>query len=510
MKPTPYHFLLLLCCLISAYTLRAQDTSKIPSLKVWYEIPNVWNASYLEKFDTANGGNGALVLNRSWGEGQTIYMQGRGDTTNRFTWERWGGMGGGQYVETVDFNGDGVNDYLQGDGIIYRGKTKNAPPESIPVARYDITFYGIGRRCVADFNNDGKEDLLSGIVSGIPLDRAPGPFIGRIILGNSDLTKMKVLEMPVVKGVAEDIQNIVSAWRENGKNYLVLYEYTPDTFDPRSDGFVLYEFTITADSAVHYTELDYIPFKSWPSNVVPYYSYSSSFVWHSRDMNEHTLVVTLGPNIRTSEVYSIIAGHFVHSYHKQTPEYEVWPLAYSVKNMAENGYVRCFARNCFLYHGDPAKDSTRIARFPDGIEGNEYVIQHVTSIGDVNNDGKGDIGAVYIGNNTGILRIYLGADSVSSVSTADSQAAVLSLPDPQVSSDGLLSVLLNINHPSQYTLEIFSLRGQKLHVLMDEYLQIGEYRCTLQLSVTNLPSGMYNLRLSDGTRMVDKGILITR
>ncbi|MFN4768612.1 MAG: hypothetical protein ACK5JL_01100, partial [Candidatus Kapaibacterium sp.] len=111
MKPTPYHFLLLLCCLISAYTLRAQDTSKIPSLKVWYEIPNVWNASYLEKFDTANGGNSALVLNRSWGEGQTIYMQGRGDTTNRFTWERWGAMGGGQYVETVDFNGDGVNDY---------------------------------------------------------------------------------------------------------------------------------------------------------------------------------------------------------------------------------------------------------------------------------------------------------------------------------------------------------------------------------------------------------------
>jgi hypothetical protein len=128
----------------------------------------------------------------------------------------------------------------------------------------------------------------------------------------------------------------------------------------------------------------------------------------------------------------------------------------------------------------------------------------------VNNDGLGDLAVTYTGNNQSILRIYLGADSVSSVSTADSQAAVLSLPDPQVSSDGLLSVLLNINHPSQYTLEIFSVRGQKLHVLMDEYLQIGEYSRTLQLSGTNLPSGMYNLRLSDGTRMVDKGILITR
>ena len=510
MKPTPYRFLLLLCCLISAYTLRAQDTSKIPSLKVWYEIPNVERSHFIEDFDTVNNGLNALVINRTWGEGQTLYMTSKIDTVSHFTWGRWENNSTGRWAAKIDFNGDGVSDYMLDRGIVYRGIAKNTPPDPTPVAKYQIPFWRLDRRCIADFNGDGKEDLLDRTVEDPTIDKAPNDVIGQIILGNSDLTKMKVLEMPVVKGVAEDIQNIVSAWRENGKNYLVLYEYTPDTFDPRSDGFVLYEFTITADSAVHYTELDYIPFKSWPSNVVPYYSYSSSFVWHSRDMKEHTLVVTLGPNIRTSEVYSIIAGHFVHSYHKQTPEYEVWPLAYSVKNMAENGYVRCFARNCFLYHGDPAKDSTRIARFPDGIEGNEYVIQHVTSIGDVNNDGKGDIGVVYIGNNTGILRIYLGADSVSSVSTADSQAAVLSLPDPQVSSDGLLSVLLNINHPSQYTLEIFSVRGQKLHVLMDEYLQIGEYSRTLQLSGTNLPSGMYNLRLSDGTRMVDKGILITR
>jgi hypothetical protein len=224
-------------------------------------------------------------------------------------------------------------------------------------------------------------------------------------------------------------------------------------------------------------------------------------------MKEHTLVVVAQTG--SSIVFRIAGGRFGYQWTKSRPEGSVKLLAHGIRSLPNNGYARGNYPNIYLYEGNPAVDSLAVARIPLGLSGYGGYSELV-SCGDVNNDGLGDLAVTYTGNNQSILRIYLGADSVSSVSTADSQAAVLSLPDPQVSSDGLLSVLLNINHPSQYTLEIFSLRGQKLHVLMDEYLQIGEYRCTLQLSVTNLPSGMYNLRLSDGTRMVDKGILITR
>jgi hypothetical protein len=322
---------------------------------------------------------------------------------------------------------------------------------------------------------------------------------------------MKVIDMPQIQGTypgAYSIQNIVSAWRENGKNYMVVYNYTPDGYKPRSDAFELCEFVISTDTTISYTTLDHVPYKAWPDPNTPYYSYEGSFLWSSGDNKEHTLVVRSSTD-GSSIVYKVIDGKLVYQWRKLRKEGSFMLTSHGIRALNVNGYTRGVNPVIYIYEGNPAGDSIAIARVPIGLSG-YGAYSGLVACGDVNGDGLGDVAVTYTGNNQSILRIYLGADSVSSVSTADSQAAVLSLPDPQVSSDGLLSVLLNINHPSQYTLEIFSLRGQKLHVLMDEYLQIGEYRRTLQLSGTNLPSGMYNLRLSDGTRMVDKGILITR
>jgi undecaprenyl pyrophosphate synthase len=103
---------------------------------------------------------------------------------------------------------------------------------------------------------------------------APNGVIGQIILGNSDLAKMKVLNMPQIQGTypgAYSIQNIVSAWRENGKNYMVVYNYTPDGYNPRSDAFELCEFVILSDTAIIYTTLDHVPYKAWPDPNTPYY-----------------------------------------------------------------------------------------------------------------------------------------------------------------------------------------------------------------------------------------------
>jgi hypothetical protein len=471
---------------------------------VWYEIPNVWNTSYLEKFDTANGGNGALVLNRSWGEGQTIYMQGRGDTTNRFTWERWGGMGGGQYVETVDFNGDGVNDYLQGDGIIYRGKTKNAPPESIPVARYDITFYGIGRRCVADFNDDGKEDFLSGIVSGNTLGEAPGPFIGRIILGNSDLTKMKVLEMPQIQGTypgAYSIQNIVSAWRENGKNYMVVYNYTPDGYKPRSDAFELCEFVIVADTTISYTTLDHVPYKAWPDPNTPYYSYSSSFVWHSLDRTEKTLVV-YDVDRYYYQTYKYRDGHLVPGAYLRTGAGNVYYMTRGVGSMNQAGW--CSETNALLFsNGDPFYGISYYAKVTaDGQRG-------VCSIGDVNNDGFGDVAVIYKSGDLDYrVVLYLGADISTGVVDPVGSTLSMSFGSESPSSNTKpLEVTFIIDKPGNYTITMYSLRGELIATLLNEHFDQGTY--TRIVGFPSVAAGLYNVCLTDGTQRVDKGIMIT-
>ena len=434
----------------------------------------------------------------------TLYLKNAGDTINRFLWGRWNGTNVGSWAAKVDFNGDDVGDYLLDDGIVYRGIAKNTPPDPTPVAKYQIPFWRLDRRCIADFNGDGKEDLLDRTVEDPTIDKAPNDVIGQIILGNSDLTKMKVLEMPVVKGVAEDIQNIVSAWRENGKNYLVLYEYTPDTFDPRSDGFVLYEFTITADSAVHYTELDYIPFKSWPSNVVPYYSYSSSFVWHSRDMKEHTLVVSLdaGP----TDIYTIQNGKLLFVHQIKTTLGSSWPaLARGISSLSKNAYARGRRPNVLVYDGDPAQDTLAKARFPMYYKDEPF--NQVSSCGDVNNDGHGDIAVVY---NSNTLVIYAGMDSlVSSVHSFSEIGFDIRLLSTQPTRNSL-TIEVSVARPCRYTIDLFNLRGEHVASLMDENLMEGVIERSYDVSSYGLPPGLYNLRLSDGTRMVDKGILITR
>ncbi|MFM7773300.1 MAG: hypothetical protein ACKO9V_00470, partial [Candidatus Kapaibacterium sp.] len=87
--------------------LHAQDASKIPSLKVWYEMPGVYDASYVENFDNDRGGRNALVLYRIRGESSTTYLRDRGDTMNMFTWGKWMGYDAGLWAGQVDFNGDG-------------------------------------------------------------------------------------------------------------------------------------------------------------------------------------------------------------------------------------------------------------------------------------------------------------------------------------------------------------------------------------------------------------------
>ena len=499
---------LLLACmvLLGSAGLCAQDTSKIPTLKVWYEVPGVYDASYVENFDTDRGGKNALVLYRPRGESSTLYMRDRGDTVNMFTWGKWKTYDAGLWAGQVDFNGDGISDYLLDDGVVYQGRVKNGPPDSLPVAKYALNYWGIASRRVDDFNGDGKQDFITGTVSTSVQSSAPSGPIGKIILGNSDLTKMEVVDMPQLEG-AYSIQNIVSAWRENGKSYVVLYQYTDSGYNPRSDKFVLYEFVIT-DTGVVYTQRDRITTMQWPTSSTPYYSFSSSFVWHSRDGKEHTLVVSVLKDAST-QVFRIVNGRFVYRWTKTRREGSSKLLTHGIRSLATNGYTRGNNPVIYIYEGNPAADSMAVAKIPIGLSGyGPY--GDVISCGDVNNDGLGDIAVTYIGNNTGMLRICLGADSISAVEETDPMAPTMTLRNAQVGIDGSLGIELHIVRAARYTLELYDLRGNRVQALLDESFPSGNHDRVLQLSGANLPSGLYNLRLSDGVRAVDKGILIPR
>ncbi|MFM8438100.1 MAG: hypothetical protein ACKOAX_06460, partial [Candidatus Kapaibacterium sp.] len=319
-----------------------------------------------------------------------------------------------------------------------------------------------------------------------------------------DLTKMEVVDMPQIRGVTDNIQNIVSAWRENGKSYVVIYQYLDADYDPRADWFILYEFSIDSARRVHYNPLDTTPFGIWPRGSTPYYSYRSSFVWHSRDGKEHTLVVDLESG--QSDFYSIKGGKLVFAHRIHTPLGLSWPgLQYGISSLQTNGYARSKRTNVFLYDGNPAVDSTPKARFPTYYKGEPFIA--ISSCGDVNNDGHGDIGVIY---NPGTLVVYAGLDSlVTSVAAPGESPIGLEIVGEHPAKH-LVTMRLQIDRPAVYTVQLYSLTGERLSTLVEEQLSSGTYLRSFDAAAANLPSGLYNLRLSDDARVVDKGILIQR
>jgi hypothetical protein len=471
---------------------------------VWYEIPEVWSANYLEDFDTLAGGKNALVVNRTWGDGETFYMLGKDDRVNRFTWGRWEKGEAGYWAGAVDFNGDGIRDYILDEGVVYRGVSKNGPPDPTPVANYKLPAWALMRRSIADFNGDGKEDFMERTVRNPTIDKAPNDVIGQIILGNSDLTKMKVLEMPQIQGTypgAYSIQNIVSAWRENGKNYMVVYNYTPDGYKPRSDAFELCEFVIVADTTISYTTLDHVPYKAWPDPNTPYYSYSSSFVWHSLDRTEKTLVV-YDVDRYYYQTYKYRDGHLVPGAYLRTGAGNVYYMTRGVGSMNQAGW--CSETNALLFsNGDPFYGISYYAKVTaDGQRG-------VCSIGDVNNDGFGDVAVIYKSGDLDYrVVLYLGADISTGVVDPVGSTLSMSFGSESPSSNTKpLEVTFIIDKPGNYTITMYSLRGELIATLLNEHFDQGTY--TRIVGLPSVAAGLYNVCLTDGTQRVDKGIMIT-
>jgi hypothetical protein len=127
---------------------------------------------------------------------------------------------------------------------------------------------------------------------------------------------------------------------------------------------------------------------------------------------------------------------------------------------------------------------------------------HGFSVNDISGDGIADIACLYQNNSTGNALVILKGQNIT---TSLEDKTYISEPYP-IPSTTQLAIPLYIASPHHYTLHLFSQTGKEVKVLFDGDLSSGSH--TLHCNISDFPSGTYILRLSDGTTLIDRLIII--
>ncbi len=150
-------YTILVASLVSA--MSAQDNTPSTGLKPqavemkeWWRVDdNGYGVAGMTWLDNFYNGMGVLVVSTPSGV-QSWQLRYPGDTVNVFSW-----TGGDANIQTGDFNGDGLTDYLDGKGNLYLGQAQGLPKAPVLVAPLDpISF-----NSVCDINDDGVDDVIS-------------------------------------------------------------------------------------------------------------------------------------------------------------------------------------------------------------------------------------------------------------------------------------------------------------------------------------------------------------
>ncbi|MBL7999417.1 MAG: hypothetical protein JNL32_12355, partial [Candidatus Kapabacteria bacterium] len=312
-------------------------------------------------------------------------------------------------------------------------------------------------------------------------------------------TKLRVIDVPRIPDPAYTLQYIVGAWRDgDGTNKMVVYQQLDTGAIEREEAFFLYSFRIEGDK-VTYTPLDTTEIKVFKDKVTPYYFYESSFVWHSRDNKEHTLVAAYGQ----TDIYSIVTNTLQFRWTKRRREGSGHYLLGNTTDTISNGFVRGANPHLLLYSSNPVKDTNAHAKIPIFYKGQPY--ESVHAIGDINNDGFGDIAVVY--GTEDFLTLYLGRSSVLSTVIDDTRTNITLNNNQPCSKSGVLTVRVSSVEEREIRLSLYSLNGA-IAADMGTYPTSGGI-VAIPLARYALSPGMYNLRCTIGTQVFDKGLIIT-
>ena len=79
-------------------------------------------------------------------------------------------------------------------------------------------------------------------------------------------------------------------------------------------------------------------------------------------------------------------------------------------------------------------------------------------------------------------------------------------PNP---SNGIVNILLNINDPGDYTVNLFNQNGQLIQKLVDDkHLAVGEHNSWINLE--DIPHGVYYCKLLSDTEVITKKLILLK
>ena len=508
-----------LCCVIAT----AQEPVQLEVWRVNTSNPfrGVFDKfCYLPNFRNGLAPNAMVVRKRSWDDKtdrmETWYNRDIADTLNQFTWPF-----GFCPSLTPDINGDGQRDFFEGTKF-YLG-TKNDEPDTTIQYKVD------GNIAMIDaFNDDARDDFfLYG--SG----QMPNPYIAHFVFSNPTLKNFKKYSL-VSKNILQDekSEEIAKAIYKNRQGQWRLLTYCRGWVDglyqrvwvSEKSVIRLYslEFTtISEDSAsVTATQIDEYRDPKW-MDYIPDMNTQDDLQW--RPFNNQRLLYN------TEHYPKILYYASMNTMPDKDKKYDSYATFFDLTNdkiVPSNEKISSFLLlGSVLKHsvdGDKQEDIIR----QDGdwtikilsIDNNGFPViksifqtesilprgrmTHGFSVNDISGDGIADIACLYQNNSTGNALVILKGQNIT---TSLEDKTYISEPYP-IPSTTQLAIPLYIASPHHYTLHLFSQTGKEVKVLFDGDLSSGSH--TLHCNISDFPSGTYILRLSDGTTLIDRLIII--
>jgi len=496
------YVLIILLCGINA--VAQENAASLPELQEWYSIKGGGYSpfiSYLPGFDSLGGGMNAITQERSRSYAPVFYNRFPFDTTAQFQWK----SDGAYIIAQIDFNNDGIHDYLDRKGRLYTGSKKGEKPNPEPI--YQFSDGIVLDYFIHDFNSDTYPDMLIWY-EGYPF---------AIIFGGKDLRNLQRVLVTQPRKTYDPnsftyTQYVGAYSNENGKPRILIYG-----IEAYSEGFYLYGIRTASkgDSVeIFLDELDKIevekeekdqPQKYWyllsaiyqqSHNSIPFFNiYEAPQIDGGRPQPrgftiENDKFIKNRDNSRFARIGSNLGGSVDHD---SIPDF------FAFDEVTENNQLR---RVYMLYTGNP--------RFSDNIPKAFFYEPKCTNvsiyyIGDVNGDGIGDVGFTCFD----YFAIYLGLDwrkvSVNEVAEYNSFKLHQNIPNP-VQKDRKTLLPVSLKQQGNYSIVLYSLQGSRIKDLFNGELSEGDHKIPLDLM--GLSAGMYIVKMNNGSISRERAIMI--
>ena len=490
--------IMMLFCGVSAAAQDNTVSQNLPELQEWYSwkgsiFTTGGKVSYLPGFDSLGGGLNAITQHR--GGDPVWYNRFPFDTTAQFQWK----SGGAFDVYQLDANGDGIPDYFDTKGRVYRGR-KGQKPESEPAVI--LSRGGTKNPLIGDLNNDGYDDLLA---------YNDEKFLD-VVFGNKDISAMTriTIQYPI-----ETSHYVGGYFSESGKPRIIFY-YDWGSFE----SFAIYALNISYTGnkpTISFEQLDIIrTFKSSSSEKI-YETCCNYFYWNKRTgENYFVLSLTMKPGETKPKyvAYTITKDKFVFLRENAVSGGSYSYLSGSIDGDKEEDFIggRSIKIDGVSYRSmailpglplDKSEPISPVAFFRRPLCGYS---EWVSYIRDVNNDGIGDLA---YGGADGCFSIYLGLDwrkvSVNDIVEFNSFKIHQNIPNP-VQKDRKTLLPISLNKSGNYSLTLYDMQGNKIKELFVGELSEGEHKIPLDL--IGLSAGMYIVKMNNGSVSRERAILI--